>query len=132
MAQTIEKVANQRKDFLHKLSYHIAKRFKYVFVEDLNIQNMVKNRKLAKHIYDAGWGMFRNFLAYKCEKYGGKLMKVKPHYTSVQCSQCGNHVKKSLSVRTHICPKCGYIGDRDLNASINILNKGLGSLLQTV
>lgn len=122
------KVANQRKDFLHKLSYHITKRFKYVFVEDLNIKNMAKNRKLAKHIYDAGWGMFRNLLAYKCERYGEKLMKVKPHYTSVACSNCGNHVKKSLSVRTHICPKCGYVGDRDHNASINILNKGLESL----
>ena len=92
---------------------------------------MVRNRKLSKSISDAGWGMFRNMLAYKCEKYGGVLIKVEPHYTSQDCSCCGNRVKKSLSIRTHICTKCGTILDRDHNASLNILHKALEKILVT-
>lgn len=119
------KVANQRKDFLHKLSYHVSNSYGTVCVEDLKITNMVKNRHLAKSIHDAGWGMFRNFLNYKCEKNGGRLVKVKPHYTSQNCSTCGDIVKKSLSVRTHVCTKCGTVLDRDHNAAINIEKAGL-------
>lgn len=118
------KVANQRKDFLHKIAYHIAKRFKYVVIEDLKIKNMMKNRKLAKSIQDAGWGMFKDLLNYKCKKFGGELIKVAPHYTSINCSSCGEKVKKSLSVRTHVCPSCGFVADRDENAAINIEKKG--------
>ncbi|MEH6892086.1 RNA-guided endonuclease TnpB family protein [Bacillus sp. JJ864] len=124
-----EKVANQRRDFLHKLSYNLAKEYSVIVVENLNIRNMVKNRKLSKSISDAGWGMFRNMLAYKCENHGGILIKVEPKYTSQDCSVCGNRVKKSLSIRTHICTKCGTVLDRDYNASRNILQKGLEELL---
>ncbi|WP_035434825.1 RNA-guided endonuclease InsQ/TnpB family protein, partial [Bacillus sp. UNC322MFChir4.1] len=126
-----EKVANQRRDFLHKLSYNLAKEHSVIVVENLNIRNMVKNRKLSKSISDAGWGMFRNMLAYKCKNHGGILIKVEPKYTSQDCSVCGNRVKKSLSIRTHICTKCGTILDRDHNASRNILQKGLEELLAT-
>ncbi|MEH6851878.1 RNA-guided endonuclease InsQ/TnpB family protein, partial [Bacillus pseudomycoides] len=126
-----EKVANQRRDFLHKLSYNLAKEHSVIVVENLNIRNMVKNRKLSKSISDAGWGMFRNMLAYKCENHGGVLIKVEPKYTSQDCSVCGNRVKKSLSIRTHICTKCGTVLDRDYNASRNILQKGLEELLAT-
>lgn len=126
-----EKVANQRKDFLHKLSYHLSKDYSVIVVENLNIRNMVRNRKLSKSISDAGWGMFRNMLAYKCENHGGVLVKVEPKYTSQDCSSCGNRVKKSLSIRTHVCKKCGTVLDRDYNASLNILQKGLGELLVT-
>ncbi|WP_370642471.1 RNA-guided endonuclease InsQ/TnpB family protein [Virgibacillus salidurans] len=73
------KVANQRRDFLHKRSYHLSKTYKFVFVEDLNIRNMVKNRHLAKSIHDTGWGAFCNKLEYKCENNGGKLVRIKPH-----------------------------------------------------
>ena len=90
---------------------------------------MVKNRKLSKSISDAGWGMFRNMLDYKCEKYSGILIKVEPHFTSQECSSCGEHIKKSLSIRTHICTECGTVLDRDHNASLNILQKGLEQLL---
>jgi len=126
-----EKVANQRKDFLHKLSYNLAKDYSVIAVENLTIRSMVRNRKLSKSISDAGWGMFRNMLAYKCEKYGGVLIKVEPHYTSQDCSCCGNRVKKSLSIRTHICTKCGTVLDRDHNASLNILHKALEKILVT-
>lgn len=124
------KVANQRKDFLHKQSYRISNEYSIVCVEDLNIRNMVKNRKLAKSIQDAGWGMFRSFLSYKCEKNGGLLVKVKPHYTSQDCSGCGERVKKSLSVRTHVCKKCGTVLDRDHNAALNIEKAGLDQIGQ--
>jgi putative transposase len=124
-----EKVANQRRDFLHKLSYRLSKDYCVIVAEKLNIRNMVKNRKLSKSISDAGWGMFRNMLDYKCEKNGGILIKVEPHFTSQDCSSCGNRVKKSLSIRTYICTKCGTVLDRDYNASVNILHKGLEQIL---
>jgi len=122
------KVANQRRDFLHKLSYRVSKTYKFVFVEDLIIRNMVKNRHLAKAIYDAGWDAFTNMLAYKCNNKGGKLEKIKPHYTSQDCSGCEARVQKSLSVRTHVCKSCGTILNRDHNAAINIEKAGLASL----
>ncbi|WP_255259748.1 transposase [Lentibacillus sp. CBA3610] len=120
------KVANQRRDFLHKLSYRLSKTYKFVFVEDLMIRNMVKNRHLAKSIHDAGWGAFGNMLDYKCNNNGGKLVRIKPHYTSQDCSGCKARVRKSLSVRTHVCKSCGTILDRDHNAAINIEAAGLG------
>lgn len=126
-----EKVVNQRRDFLHKLSFNLSKDYSVIAVENLNIRNMVKNRKLSKSIADAGWGMFRNMLAYKCEKQGGVLIKVEPKYTTQDCSSCDERVKKSLSIRTHICMKCGTILDRDHNASLNILKKGLQQLAMT-
>ncbi len=122
------KVTNQRRDFHHKQSFRISNDYSMVFMEDLTIKNMVKNRHLAKSIHDAGWGNFRNMIAYKCERNGGVLVKIKPHYTSQNCSSCGNHVKKSLSIRTHICKDCGTILDRDHNAALNIENAGLAQM----
>jgi putative transposase len=86
---------------------------------------MVKNRNLAKSISDAGWSTFRQWLEYFGGKYGKITVAVPPHYTSQNCSQCGTTVKKSLSVRTHVCSSCGYIKDRDVNAAKNILQRGL-------
>lgn len=122
-------MANQRKDFLHKLGYNLAKDYSVIAVENLNIRNLVKNRRLSKSVSDAGWGMFRDMLAYKCEKHGGILIRVEPKFTSQDCSRCGNRVKKSLSIRTHICMNCGTVLDRDHNASINILQKALKNML---
>jgi len=87
------------------------------------------NLKLLKSISDAGWGTFRKMLLYKWEKFGVLLVKVDPAYTSQDCSNCENRVKKSLSIRTHICTTCGTVLDRDYNASLNILRKGLEQLL---
>jgi putative transposase len=98
-------VTNERHDFLDKLSHYLSKDYSVIVVENLNIRNRVKNRKLSKSISDAGWGMFRNMLAYKCEKNGGVLIKVEPHFTSQDYSFCRERVKKSLSIRTHICTK---------------------------
>ena len=88
---------------------------------------MVRNRKLAKSISDAGWSIFRQWLEYFGHKYGKVTVAVSPHHTSQICSNCGVVVKKSLSTRTHIC-ECGYMEDRDVNAAINILQKGLNTL----
>ncbi|MED2737335.1 transposase [Bacillus toyonensis] len=124
------KISNQRKDFLHKVSFRFTKTYGVICVEDLKIKNMVRNRHLAKSIHDAGWGMFRTFLAYKTERNGGRLVLVKPHYTSQNCSKCGEIVKKSLSVRSHVCKHCGTVLDRDHNAAINIEKAGILQIAQ--
>lgn len=125
VAKTHEKIANQRKDFLHKLSYKYASNYDLVCVEDLNIKGMTKNKHLAKSIYDASWGVFANMASYKLRRLGGHLVKVNPRYTTQKCSNCGELIQKSLSVRTHICTNCGYVADRDEMASRNILLLGL-------
>ena len=83
---------------------------------------MVKNHKLAKSISDASWSMFRTWLEYFGKVFNREIVAVKPHFTSQKCSSCGEIVKKSLSVRTHVCI-CGCVLDRDYNAAINILNR---------
>lgn len=116
-----EKIANRRKDFQHKLSTLYAQNKDVVFVEDLKIQNMVKNHKFAKSVMDSSWGTFLQKLEYKCKL----LVEVSPRNTTIDCSRCGNKMPKSLAIRIHRCDKCNLVLDRDHNASINILKKGL-------
>jgi putative transposase len=115
-----ERIRNRRKDFLHKLSTQYAKKYDVVFVEKLSKLNMVKNHRLARNIMDSSWGTFTNMLDYK-----SMIIEVSAPYTTVDCSRCGNAVPKSLAVRTHRCTKCGLVLDRDHNAAINILKRGL-------
>lgn len=117
-----DKIANQRKDFLHKASYSIVKKYDLIAVEDLSVKNMVKNRHLSKSIADAGWGKFVYYLEYKCLKYGKKLVKVPPGGTSQTCV-CGAYVPKGLSVRVHKCPECGLVADRDVVSAMVILQR---------
>jgi len=117
------KIRNQRSNFHHKISRKIVDTCGFIAVEDLNIKGMVKNHHLAKSIGDAGWGQFLNYLTYKAEEAGCKVGKVAPHYTSVNCSRCGNSVPKTLADRIHKCPFCNIVLDRDHNAAINILNR---------
>ncbi|WP_139276456.1 RNA-guided endonuclease InsQ/TnpB family protein [Spirulina major] len=98
---------------------------------DLNVKGLVRNRHLAKSISDAGWSTFRRWLEYFGRKYGKATVAVPPHYTSQDCSNCGERVNKALSVRTHRCPHCGYEADRDVNAAINILRLGLTTVGHT-
>lgn len=121
------KVSRQRKDFASKLARCVVASNDVVAYEDLKVRNMVKNRHLAKSISDAAWSQFREWLQYFALKFGKVAVSVPPHYTSQNCSNCGETVKKSLSVRTHVC-KCGVILDRDKNAARNILTKALQTL----
>ena len=116
------KVSRQRKDFAVKTAKALIQSNDLVVYEDLKISNMVKNPKLAKSISDASWSMFTDWLGYFGKIHGKFVVAVNPRYTSQQCSSCGNIVKKTLSVRTHVC-SCGCVLDRDENAAINILHK---------
>lgn len=132
VARQHERVANKRKDWLHKLSFQYTRKYDLIAVEDLDIKQMMGNHRLARSIGDASWGIFVGMLAYKMQILGRKLVKVDPAYTSQDCNKCGERVKKSLSTRTHEC-KCGYVVDRDLNAALNILKKAQqGPTVQTV
>jgi putative transposase len=125
------KVSRQRKDFAVKLARCVVQSNDLVAYEDLQVRNLVKNRKLAKSISDAAWSAFRDWLEYFGEVFGVATVAVPPHYTSQNCSNCGEVVKKSLSQRTHRCPHCQFVLDRDWNAAINILELALRTVGHT-
>ncbi len=118
------KVSRQRKNFAINTALCVVKSNDFVAYEHLQVKNMVKNSKLAKSISDAAWSQFAEWLQYLGKVYGKTVVAVAPQYTSQECSTCGHTVKKSLSVRTHICG-CGTVLDRDHNAALNILAKAL-------
>ena len=125
------KVSRQREEFVKRVALRLIKSNDLVAYEDLNAKGMVRNRHLAKSISDAGWSTFRHWLDYFGYKYGKVTVAVAPHNTSQNCSVCGEKVQKSLSTRTHICPHCNYVEDRDINAAMNILQKGLSTVGHT-
>jgi putative transposase len=119
------RIANIRKDTLHKLTTYLSKNHTEICIEDLNVNGMSKNHKLASAILDGGFSEFRRQLEYKCQWYGSTVTVVDRFYPSSKtCSGCGN-VKKELklSERTYVCENCGLLIDRDLNAAINLKNK---------
>lgn len=120
------KISRQRKDHAVKLARCVITSNDVVVYEDLRVSNMVKNHCLAKSISDASWYQFRMFLEYFGKVFGRITIAVNPAYTSQECSRCGAIVKKTLSTRTHVC-KCGCEMDRDHNAAINILNRGIST-----
>ena len=127
VAKIHNKIKNRRLDNLHKVSTKVVKSHDYVVMETLKVHNLIKNSKLSKSIADVGWSMFVNMVEYKCERYGKEFVQIDQWYPSSQiCSHC-NHKdgKKALSVREWTCNNCGTHHDRDINAAINIKNKGL-------
>ncbi|MGB7441085.1 MAG: transposase [Coleofasciculaceae cyanobacterium] len=123
-------VSRRRKDFAVKTARALVQSADLVAIEDLKVRNMVKNHHLAKSISDASWTLFRQWLEYFGTVFGVPIIAVAPHYTSQNCSACGQEVKKTLSTRTHECTYCGYTDCRDKNAANNILAKALLGLAQ--
>lgn len=125
-----QRIANRRKDFAHKLSRRLVNEFQVIVFEDLDIQDMQEGnwRSLNKSISDAAWGQLVRMTQAKAEWAGRTVVTVDPRNTSQMCSDCGEIVKKPLSERVHKCPHCGLEIDRDWNATLNILGRGLASL----
>jgi putative transposase len=122
-------VQRQREDFARKTASTLVSSHDVIAYEDVQIRNMVRNHHLSKSIHDAGWGTFISWVKAYGLMHNVPIIAVAPHFTSQECSACSAIVKKSLSVRTHICPSCGVVLDRDHNAALNILAKALACTL---
>ncbi|NEO56441.1 MAG: transposase [Okeania sp. SIO3B5] len=125
VAKQHKKVADKRKDFHFKTANELLLKADIIAHENLNIKGLAKTR-LSKSINDAGWGQFLSILTVKAGNTGQKTIAVNPQNTSQDCSNCGEKVPKELNIRTHSCPHCGIVIDRDWNAAINIKNRAVG------
>ena len=123
-----ERIANRRKNFAHQLSRKLVDTYQVLAFEDLKPSNMVKNHSLAKSISDVAWNQLVQHTTYKAAKAGRTVVLVNLAYTSQDCSGCGERVPKALSVRVHLCPQCGLELDRDVNAALNVLARGLACI----
>ncbi len=125
-----QRIANKRRDFSHKLSRKLVDTYQFIALEDLNIQDMQDGnyRSMNKSIGDAAWHQLVQHISYKAEKAGRTVVLVDPRNTTKECSDCHAIVPKKLSNRVHSCPFCGCVLDRDLNAALNILARGLASM----
>jgi putative transposase len=131
LARKHQQVKRQRTDFHHKAALALLRQYDVVYLEELQLRNLVRNRHLAKSSSDAGWAAFRTILDAKAACAGRQVVAVPAQYTSQDCSgvlpdgsRCPQRVAKSLSVRTHVCPSCGLVRDRDENAALNIRRAG--------
>jgi len=127
LAREWQRVSDGERDYLHRLTSEIVKIYDFIAVEKLITKNMLRSGKLARSISEQTWDKLITLLNEKAERAGIRMVEVDPKGTSQECSSCGATVKKSLSVRTHKC-SCGYEADRDVNAALNILHRGLASV----
>ena len=127
VAKLYEKISNQRKDFLHKISSELINENQVICLEDLHVKEIQQNKYVSQSVSDVGWYEFRRQLKYKAKWYGRTISFIYKWYPSSQiCSNCGNNTgKKPLNIREFTCQYCGKHHDRDINASINILHEGL-------
>lgn len=130
LARQYERISNQRKDFLQKLTTELVRNYDVICIEDLNIQSMIDNGStiMCRNISDVSWYEFKRELQYKADWHDKKIILVDRYFASSQICHCCGHkfpITKDLSVRTWECPNCGITLDRDVNAAINILNEGL-------
>ena len=123
-----ERVVDRRRDFLHKLSRYYVDNYGFIAVEDLDCKEMMMSACNARNHADSAWSTFIGMLEYKAERAGIQLVKVDSRNTTQSCSNCGALVRKGLWMRIHRCPVCGFEADRDYNASLNILRRGLSSV----
>jgi putative transposase len=125
-------ISDQRKDFLHKLSANLIRDYDVIYIENLNIEGMMQNHKLAKSIGDVSWNMFTIFLEYKSKWYDKDVIKIDSFYPSSKtCSRCGwKDVDQTICNRIFVCERCGLKIDRDYNAAINIKTCGEGIVAQ--
>ena len=127
VAKYNEHIANQRNDYIHKITTELVRNYDVIVIEDLKTKNLLHNHSLARAISNQGWTEIRRQLEYKCAWYGKQLVIVSPYKTSQICSECGyDDGKHTLDVREWTCPSCGTHHDRDINAAKNIKNLGLG------
>jgi IS605 OrfB family transposase len=130
--QVYRKISNTRSTWLHQRSAELVRRADLIVVEDLKVSQMIRHPTLARSIADVSWSRFVSMLAYKAEKAGKHLIRVDPGNTTQKCSACEELVPKGLAERTHACPACGLVIDRDYNASLNILRVGTGARAHNV
>ena len=124
LAKEWQRLTDKERNYLHRLTSELTKMYDFIAIEKLETRKMLHNKNLAKSILEQTWGEFITLLNEKAESAGVKVVRVDPKNTSQECSNCGATVKKSLSVRTHKC-LCGYEADRDINAALNILHRGI-------
>ena len=123
-----ERIKNKREDFCHKTSKKLVDKYDFIAHEDLSIKNMLEEKKYSKSIADASWYTLIQYMTAKAENAGRTIVAVDPRGTSQRCSQCGATVPKTIEVRVHKCPHCGFKTSRDLNSAIEILRLGLESV----
>ena len=128
LARIHERIADRRADFAHKESHKLVNAYQVIVFEDLAPLEMGKSRGMRKSILDVAWAQFTHMTVSKAAEAGRRVILVDPRNTTKLCSSCGELVPKTLRERVHTCPHCGLVRDRDENAALNILQRGLLSL----